>query len=173
MSEFTLRLTRRCAAPPDVVYPLLVDPSAHLDAGGRRQGPLFRLTRLSTSSGTLVTGSRFDSTGRVFLVYPTVDVSTVTVAEPERTLEFRTENRYARRCRGTYLNRYDLAPDGDGTLVTYTFQRLSMTNPPLHMRRPMRGLIQRFGAPGLFGRGLDNLVDAAERLATGVEKRAA
>jgi hypothetical protein len=105
--------------------------------------------------------------GRVFLVYPTVDQSTVTVADPGRTLEFVTENRYCRRCTGRYRNRYDLEPRADGgTLIRYTFQRLAMHRPPPHMRGPMRLAIQRFGAPRLFGRGLDNLVTLAERQTT-------
>lgn len=163
MSEFTLRLTRRCTAPPEVVYDLLADASTHLDWAGRRQSPLFRLTDLSALAGHLQVGSEFASTGRVFLWYPTSDQNTVTVAQPGRTLEFLTTNHYARRCEGRYLNRYDLEPlDGDMTAITYTFQRLWITRPPLHMRSPMRLAIQRFGAPRLFGRGLDNLVDAAQ-----------
>ena len=166
-AEFTLTLTRRCAAPASVVYAVLADPLSHLEWGGERQWRVFRLTGLDAPPGPLVAGSRFTSTGSVFFVYPAVDTSRVTVAEPARQLEFLTENRYARHCQGTYLNRYELAPDGDGCVVTYTFQRLRITRPPLHMRAPMRLMIQRFGAPRLFGRGLDNLVRTAEAVAAG------
>jgi hypothetical protein len=166
-AEFTLTLTRRCAAPASVVYGVLADPLSHLEWGGQRQWRVFRLTSLDAPPGPLVAGSQFTSTGSVFFVYPASDRSRVTVAEPGRVLEFLTENRYARRCEGTYLNRYELTPDGDGCVVTYTFQRLRIARPPLHMRAPMRLLIQRFGAPRMFGRGLDNLVRTAEAVAAG------
>jgi hypothetical protein len=42
--------------------------------------------------------------------YPSSDRNRVTVAEPGRALEFVAENRYARHCEGTYVNRYDLTP---------------------------------------------------------------
>jgi hypothetical protein len=160
-------LQRRCAAPPEVVYDLLADPASHAEWGGDRQLRVFRLTGLEASSTPLTIGSTFTSTGSVFIAYQTRDHSRVTVAEPGRRFEFVTENRYTRRCEGTYVNRYDLAPAGPGCVVTYTFRRVRLVSPPLHMRGPMRWAIQRFGAPRLFGRGLDNLVRMAERLARG------
>jgi hypothetical protein len=162
VSEFTLRLTRRCAAPPSAVYELLADPTSHLDWGGARQRRIFRLLTLDAPSGALGVGSEFASTGTVFVLYPTADRNVVTVAEPGHALEFLTDNRYARHCTGRYRNRYDLVADGEGTVITYTFERLSISRPPLHMRGVMRWAMQRFGAPRMFGRGLDNLVTAAE-----------
>jgi len=159
---FTLRLTRRCAAPPEVVYDLLIDLGTHLDWGGRRQWKVFRLTSMDVPPEPLTTGSTFTSNGSVFVVYPSRDRSTVTEAEPGRLLEFVTENHYARHCEGTYLNRYELTPDGDGCVVEYTFQRLRIVRAPLHMRGPMRLAMQRFSAPIMFGRGLTNLVREAE-----------
>ena len=99
----------------------------------------------------------------MFLVYRTWDESTVTVADRPRAIAFVTEDRYVRRCEGTYENRYDITPDGDGCVVTYTFRRLRLVRPPLHMRGPMRRGIERFGAPRFFGRGFRNLLRQAER----------
>ena len=61
----------------------------------------------------------------------------------------------------------DLTPDGDGCVVTFTFRRVRMVRAPLHMRGPFRLMMQRFGAPIMFGRGLDNLVREAEAVAVG------
>ena len=162
---FTLILTRRCAAPADAVYRVLADPLSHLEWGGERQWRMFRLTSLDAPPGPLTVGTEFTSTGSVMFAYPSSDRNRVTVAEPGRTLEFVAENRYARRCEGTYVNRYDLTPDGEGCVVTFTFQRVRMVRAPLHMRGPFRLMMQRFGAPIMFGRGLDNLVREAEAVA--------
>jgi hypothetical protein len=165
----TARISLACQAGPEAVYDLLADLRTHLEWGGTRQRRDFRLITLDAPPGPATVGATFSSTGTIPMsVRHWEDHSTVTAADRARVFEFITEatNGGAQRMRARYRHRYELAPEGPGSRVTYTVTQLEVARPMLRMALPgVRDLTWGMAIPMLCRRGLRNLLELAERSA--------
>jgi hypothetical protein len=171
MKQFSMRLSRRCSAPPEVVYDILADLRTHLTWGGTRQRSDFRLLSLDATSEPATAGTSFTSTGAIPMSSRKwEDSSTVTVAVRPLTFEFVTHatvHRSQRSMEATYRHHYEIAAAPQGSEVNYTFTQLDMSNPFLRLGLPViRTMTWRVGIPFLAGRGFRNLLAMAEHSAS-------
>ena len=89
-----MRLSRTCAAPPEVVYDMLADLHSHLGWGGARQGRDYRLLSLEAPDGPATVGTVFATTGAIPMSRKRwEDISTVTLATRPSRFGFVTEGR--------------------------------------------------------------------------------
>jgi hypothetical protein len=112
------------AASPEVVYHTIADLRNHLDWSGERAADdKFKLLSIEAPEGPATVGTAFTSSGTAengtFH-----DRSEVTVATPPTTFVIETDA-HLDRTRGKpwdahFIHRYDVAPDGDGSRITYT-----------------------------------------------------
>ena len=162
-----VRIRKTCAAPPEVVYDLLADLRSHLQWGGTRQLGNFRLLTLDAPPGPATTGTAFASSGAIPMSGRRWnDRSTVTVATPPTTLEFVTEARAEDKRRAMtarYTHRYEIAPDGNGSRVTYTLTQERIADPMLRFAVPGVRAMSWSMAAFMLARGFRNLLDEAER----------
>ena len=168
MKEFSMQLTKRSSAPPEVLYDFLADLESHLTWGGTQQSSVFRLLSLEAPAGPAVVGASFTSTGTIPMSSRHFeDRSEVTVAERPNALEFVTNatvHRAERSMEATYRHRYEIAATPEGSKVTYTMTQLSATNPFLRLSLPVvRSMSWRMGIPFMAGRGFKNLLAIAEK----------
>ena len=171
MKQFTMRLTKRCSAPPEVVYDVVADLRTHLTWGGAQQRSDFRLLSLDAPAGLATVGTSFTSTGAIPVsLRKWEDRSTVTVAVRPLTFEFITHatvHRPRLPMEATYRHRYDIAATPEGSLVGYTLTQLDILNPFLRLALPaVRTMTWRVGLPFMAGRGFRNLLALAEQGAT-------
>lgn len=96
----------RIAAPPEQVFALLADPRRHpdFDGSGTVRGSVRGPERLAL-------GSRFGMAMRIRVPYRVTNT----------VVEFEEGRRIAWCHLARYRWRYELAPDGDGTIVTESF----------------------------------------------------
>ena len=173
-----LRLSRPCAAPPELVYDMLADLRSHLRWGGQEQSGDFRLLSLAAPDGPATVGTIFSTTGAIPMSRKRwEDRSTVTVAARPFTFEFvthATAGTGRRAMAARYVHRYDVSAVGAGSVVTYTMTQEQITNPFLRLGLPvMRSLTWRFAIPLFAGRGFRNLVeDAATTAKVGLQPQA-
>ena len=170
MNQFTMRLTKRCPAPPEVVYDVVADIRTHLTWGGAQQRSDFRLLSLDAPAGLATVGTTFTSTGAIPMsVRKWADRSTVTIAVRPATFEFITHasaHGSGRSMGATYRSRYEIAPAPGGSEVSYEFTQLEVSNPFLRLALPVvRTMTWRVGLPFLAGRGFRNLLALAEQSA--------
>jgi hypothetical protein len=171
MKQFSMRLTRRSSAPPEVVYDVVADIRTHLTWGGAQQSRDFRLLSLDAPAGLATVGTSFTSTGSIPMsVRSWSDRSTVMIAERPQTFEFVTHatvHRPGRSMEATYRHRYQIAPAPGGSEVSYVFTQLEAVNPFLRLALPVvRTMTWRVGIPFLAGRGFRNLLALAEQSAS-------
>lgn len=171
MKQITMRLTRRCSAPPEAVYDVVADLRTHLSWGGAQQRSDFRLLSLDAPAGVAAVGTSFRSTGAIPMSSRRwSDRSTVTVATRPAAFEFVTHatvDRPRRPMEATYRHRYEIAAAPGGSFVIYTLTQLDVLNPFLRLALPMvRTMTWRLGIPFLAGRGFRNLVALAEQNAS-------
>jgi hypothetical protein len=162
----TATMTARCTARPETVYDLLSDLRTHLVWGGERQRSDFRLLTLNAPPGVAQTGTTFSSTGTIPMSRSHwEDRSAVTAAEAPALFEFVTEGRVKGRRTMTsrWRSRYEIQAAGAGCVVTHRLSLLSVENPVLRLRPPMRSMTFKFGIPMFSGRGLRNLLKLAEQ----------
>jgi hypothetical protein len=168
MEQFTMRLSRRCSAPPEVVYDVLADLRTHLTWGGAQQSSDFRLLSLDAPAGPATAGTSFSSTGAIPMsLRRWEDRSVVTRAVRPFSFEFVTHatvHRSKLSMRATYRHRYEIAAAPGGSDVSYTLTQLDVLNPFLRLALPVvRTMTWRVGIPFLAGRGFRNLLAFAER----------
>jgi hypothetical protein len=168
MEQFTMRLSRRCSAPPEAVYEVVADLRTHLIWGGAQQRSDFRLLSLDAPAGFATPGTSFTSTGSIPMsMRRWADRSTVTVAVRPLTFEFVTHatvHRSRRSMEATYRHRYEIAAAPGGSEVSYVFTQLEVRNPFLRWAVPVvRTMTWRVGTPFMAGRGFRNLLATAER----------
>jgi uncharacterized protein YodC (DUF2158 family) len=162
-----VRLRVTSSAPAEVVYDLLSDLRTHLDWGGDRQWPNFRLKTLDAPGGPAMVGTVFSSTGAIPMSRRRwYDRSTVTVATRPTTFEFVTDARARLGRREMFarnLHRYEITPVGNGSSVTYTLTAERMTEPMLRFAIPVVRAVTWWMAGQMLARGLRNLLAAAAR----------
>ena len=129
--EFRTRNSVTSTAPPDAVFDTVVDLRAHLEwSGDRAESETFTLLDLDAPEGPALVGTEFTSTGAA-------DVGTFhdrsVIAEARRPSVFviETDSRLVRKHRPTweshFTHRYDIAPNGAGSTITYS-ERISRVN---------------------------------------------
>jgi hypothetical protein len=169
----TFRATVSSSASPAAVYALLVKPATHLQwAGEQASDKAFRLLTLDAAGEPAVVGTTFVSTGagdkKGAMTFH--DTSTVTEATPFTAFAFDTDAELVRKRRppwhARFVHRYGLAPDGSGTVVSYTCDVYPLNYRPywLHpLARPATGRM----IPRMMRKNMENLARMAEK--AGVE----
>jgi hypothetical protein len=158
----------RSWARPEQVYDVLADLRSHLEWGGNRQYRSFRLLSLDGPDGPAETGTRFTSIGRIPMNRARFDNrNTVTKADRPRLFEIMTESTIAWPKRvhgeGTFVNTFEISPDGDGSRVVYRSEQLRFREPPWGLRYPLlRNVTARIWIPIWSRRGFRNLLRMAE-----------
>jgi Polyketide cyclase / dehydrase and lipid transport len=164
--------TGRSRARPDQVYDILADLRSHLEWGGNRQFKSFRLLSLDGPGGPAERGTRFTSTGRIPMSRSRFDNrNEVTKADRPRLLEITTESTIAWPKRthgeGTFVNAFEISPDGEGSRVVYRSEQLRFREPPWGLRYPLlRNVTYRVWIPIWSRRGFRNLLRMAEERST-------
>jgi hypothetical protein len=166
--EYTF--VRRTAAPPEVVYDVLADLDSHMEWAGRRQWRMFRLLSVDAPPGPARAGTEYESVGKIPMMSTRwLNRNTVTKADRPTVFEVTTEGRIPWPKRphgeGTFINRFEIAPDGTGSRVTYRSRQLRFREPPWGLRYPiLRSITARIWIPIWYARGFRNLLRlAAER----------
>jgi hypothetical protein len=160
--------TGRSRARPEQVYDVLADLRTHLEWGGKRQYRSFRLLSLDGPDGQAERGTRFTSIGRIPMNRARFDNrNEVTKADRPSLFEITTRSTIAwpRRARGegTFVNTFEISPDGDGSRVVYRSIQLSFREPPWGLRYPLlRSVTARIWIPIWSRRGFRNLLRMAE-----------
>ena len=114
----------RSRATPDVVWDVVADLPSHLVwSGERASDDTFKLLELESPDRTARVGTEFRSTGANFngtfhdhSVVTAAARPTSFVIETDATLD----RRRGRTWEAHFEHRYDIAPDGDGSRITYT-----------------------------------------------------
>ena len=116
MTDRRVSVSRVIPAPPDRIFDVLADPALHpqFDGSGTVRGALGNPTRLSE-------GAHFGMSMRIGLPYFVRNT----------VVEFEEDQRIAWTHLGGHRWRYELAPEGDGTRVTETFDWSTFVVPPL------------------------------------------
>jgi hypothetical protein len=162
----TATMTASCTARPETVYDLLSDLRTHLVWAGERQRSDYRLLTLEAPPDVARVGTTFTSTGKIPMSSSHwEDRSTVTIADAPSVFEFETEGRVKGRRTMTsrWRSRYEIQRVSAGCVVTHRLALLSVDNPVLRLRSPMRPMTFKVGIPMLSGRGLRNLLKLAEQ----------
>jgi hypothetical protein len=133
-------VSARSTVPPARIYEALADLRSHTTWAGTMHGKKnFGLRSIAPSAVPAVVGSEFDSTGDDPMGRFT-DHSVVTEASNPSTFEFVTEGHLEPKKRGaspsdtriTY--RYEIAPEGSGSVITYRLHVSKWTNAPAALR---------------------------------------
>jgi hypothetical protein len=121
---YRTRTSVTSGAPPDVVYETVANLRNHLDwSGERASSETFKLLSLDAPDGPAAVGTAFTSSGAAdngtFH-----DSSVVTEATRPSVFVIETDAHLDRK-RGKpwdahFIHRYDIAPEGDGSRITYT-----------------------------------------------------
>ena len=121
---YRTRTSVTSAAPPRVVYDTIADLRNHLDwSGERASSEKFKLLELEAPPGPAASGTSFSSSGAAdngtFH-----DRSVVMEASSPERFVIETDS-HLDRTRGRpwdahFSHRYDIAPEGDGSRITYT-----------------------------------------------------
>ncbi|TMD32424.1 MAG: hypothetical protein E6I95_10765 [Chloroflexi bacterium] len=162
-----LRFEGFSRAPADVVYDLLADLQSHLEWSGRRQLETTRLLTMTAPPGPAGVGTEFFTTGSDGKVARWADRSVVTEAIRPRMFEFVTEGRRqakpgSRPWLMTLVHRYEIAPEGGGSRVTYTEDLTRWAGAPWVLRmRAISRILFRMSAK-YMQRGFDGLLALAE-----------
>ena len=161
--QASMRLSKSCAAPPEVVYDLLADLRSHLRWAGAEQSADFRLLSMDAPTGPARQGTVFTTTGSIPMSGKHwEDRSTVTEAARPEAFEFVTEAR-AGSMAARYRHHYEIAATLGGSTVTYTMTQEAITNPSLRLGLPVvRQMMWTVGIPMFAGRGFRNLIADAQ-----------
>jgi hypothetical protein len=153
------------AAPPQAVYDTIADLRNHLDwSGERASSQTFKLLSMEAPEGPVAVGTWFTSSGAAdngtFH-----DRSEVTVASSPHTFVIETDAQLDRK-RGKpwdahFVHRYDIAPEGEGSRITYTETVERVNYVPYWLYPLMRPLFTVY-VNGVDRRQLANLARLAE-----------
>jgi len=166
-----IRLRCRTAAPPAVVYELLVDLRSHVVWGGEQQSAGFRLLTLEAPEGPAVAGTEFRSTGTDGKHRVNHDRSVVTEASSPAAFEFVTDSRSVRADDGatamssTVVHRYEIRSAVSGSDVTYTWQTARLEPVWAIFRIPVASWVILRIMRSMLRKGFTNLLAMAEQRA--------
>ena len=156
------------AAPPEVVYATIADLRNHLDwSGERASSQTFKLLSIEAPDGPAAVGTAFTSSGAAdngtFH-----DRSEVTVATAPTAFVIETDAHLDRK-RGEpwdahFIHRYDIAPEGDGSRITYT-ETIERVNYVPYWLQPVIRSIFKIYVNRADGKQLANLARLAEERA--------
>ena len=131
-------------ASPQTVYDTIADLRNHLDwSGERASSETFKLLSMEAPEGPAAVGTAFTSSGSAdngtFH-----DRSEVTVASGPTTFVIETDSHLDRK-RGKpwdahFVHRYDIAPEGEGSRITYTENVQRVNYEPYWLHPLMRPL---------------------------------
>jgi hypothetical protein len=134
------------SAPPSTVYETIADLRNHLDwSGDRASSETFKLLSIDAPDGPAAIGTAFSSTGAAdngtFH-----DRSVVTEASSPTTFVIETDAHLDRK-RGKpweahFSHRYDVAPEGEGSRITYTETIERVSYVPYWLQPVMRSLFK-------------------------------
>jgi uncharacterized protein YndB with AHSA1/START domain len=167
-TDRTVTLTRRTSAPPEIVYDVLADLSSHAEWGGKRQYKMFRLLSVDAPPGSAKEGTVYTSVGTIPMMSARWEnTNTVTQANRPHLFEITTEGRIkwpkGADGEGTFVNRFEITPDGTGSKVVYRSHQFRFLNPPWGLRYPvLRNMTYRINIPVWYGRGFRNMLKMAE-----------
>jgi hypothetical protein len=177
--ELVIRVEERSAASADAVYDVLSDLRSHAIWAGERQGKKTRLTSIDALEGPAVVGTEFTTTG-ADPMGSFRDTSVVTEASPPGLLEFVTEATLTLKkgatSQWTLVHRYEIAPDSDGSRITYTERVTRMSDLPgtlgIFNVKGLSGLVLRF-SKRITRKSVRNLARLAEERASARGKEGA
>lgn len=167
---YVTRTSVTSSASPDVVYDVIADLRNHLDwSGERASDERFKLLSLEAPEGTATVGTSFTSSGAAgndtFH-----DRSTVTVATRPSAFVIETDA-HLDRARGEpwdshFVHRYDIAPEGEGSRITYT-ETIERVNYVPYWLQPVVRSIFKVYVNRSDRKQLGNLARLAEERAAG------
>ena len=169
--EIAFRKSMKIGAPPEAVFELLTDVRSHLEWGGTRGKKNFRLTGIEVGEAPIQQGTGWSSTG----IAPDGsfrDRSVVTQASSPTTFEFITDAHVTFKKGGegdwTVVNRYEIQPEGSGSLLTYTQRvtRATALGPMKMMLNPILAGVGRMMVGGLVKPAMRNLAAMAKERAS-------
>jgi hypothetical protein len=162
---YVTRTSATSAAPPQVVYETIADLRNHLDwSGERASSQTFKLLSIEAPEGPAAVGTAFSSSGAAdngtFH-----DRSEVTVATSPSAFVIETDAHLDRK-RGKpwdahFIHRYDIAPEGDGSRITYTETIERVNYVPYWLQPVIRSLFKIY-VNRADGKQLGNLARLAE-----------
>jgi len=162
-----LVVSANAGAPPERIYATLADLSTHTTWAGSMHGKKnFGLRTLEASADPAVVGTEFRSTGADPMGSFT-DRSVVTEATSPSVFEFVTEGHLTSKkqgkpaCETRITYRFEIAPDGTGSTVTYRAHFSKWTNAPAILRSAALRPIARMATKSYAKRMLRNLADYA------------
>jgi hypothetical protein len=167
--ELKARAEARCGAPPGVVYGLLVDLKTHASWGGAWQPRNRQSALLHPPEGNTIVGTEFESTGtdpKGRFSYRSVVTDVARPSTFEFVTEARLETKGGDRSDWTLTHRYELAPDGTGSNVTYmvTVARISALAGMLALLRlPFMSRLMMKVTTRVARRNIRNLARMAEQ----------
>jgi len=163
----TILSSTDASAPPERIYATLADLSTHTTWAGSMHGKKhFGLRSLEASADPAVVGTEFRSTGADPMGSFT-DRSVVTEATGPSVFEFVTEGhlepkkREKPSCDTSITYRFEIAPAGDGSRVTYRVHISKWTDAPAVMRSAALRPIARMAMKSSSKRMLRNLATYA------------
>ena len=169
--ELTLSVEHRTSASPEAVYDVLADLRTHAIWGGVSAQRMTGLLSIEAPAGEASVGTEFESTGgdpggRFS------DRSVVTQAVRPSVFEFVTEARLVTKKNAiadwTNVHHYELRPDGDGCVITYTVRIARISALPGMLRvltLPVLSRIAKHEVTKVVRRGVENLASFVERRA--------
>jgi uncharacterized protein YndB with AHSA1/START domain len=167
--RFQTSVTVRCSAPPEAVFEVIADLSAHLEwSGERASDDDFKLLNLSAPAGPAQVGTAFSSTGANFNG-TFHDRSIVTAVDPPRTLVIDTDatldRTHGRTWSVHFRHQYEIRPDGVGSRITYTDTIERLNYVPYWLQPWARPISRRVIQAG-DAKNLENLAVLAQERAS-------
>jgi hypothetical protein len=171
----------RSSATPQAVFQLLTDLRSHLIWGGHATSKSQHLLSLDAPEGSARVGTEFKSVGFTSHGH-WHDTSRVTEVTAYSAFEFVTDGQMETHDRGEqvshdhapnepgshhhnvsghWVHRYEIRPDGEGCLVSYT-SRWTFSEPISGGHHLRRAVFFHILLPTIWERGLQNLVTMAE-----------
>ena len=169
--RFVTQVAVSSAAPPEVVFATVLDLRAHLEwSGERAEDDTFKLLAIEqTSEGDVALGSTFESTGANFngtfhdrSVIAELSAPSVVVIETDARLD----RDHGKPWEVHFTHRYDIAPQGTGSRITYTETISRLNYVPYWLKAPLRPITRRAIERG-DAKQLQNLADLAAERASG------
>lgn len=153
------------AAPPQTVYETIADLRNHLDwSGERTSSETFKLLSMEAPEGAATVGTSFSSSGSADNGTFS-DRSVVTVASSPAMFVIETDAHLDRK-RGKpwdahFSHRYDVAPEGEGSRITYT-ETIERVNYVPYWLHPLLGPLFKVYVNRADRKQLANLARLAE-----------